>query len=43
MSRVVKFAATQLAITWDQEDSLAKCEATVREARTRVIRNTVFL
>lgn len=33
MSRVVKFAATQLAITWDQEDSLAKCEATVREAR----------
>ncbi|GAA5317477.1 MAG: N-carbamoylputrescine amidase [Candidatus Pelagadaptatus aseana] len=32
MSRVVKFAATQLAISWDIEANMAKCEATVREA-----------
>ncbi len=32
MSRKVTFAATQLAIGWDIEANLAKCEAAIREA-----------
>lgn len=27
MSRIVKFAATQLAISWDIEANIKKCEA----------------
>ncbi len=32
MSRVVKFAAVQLAISWDLADNLAKVKAAIREA-----------
>jgi len=32
MSRIVTFAATQLAISWDIEANLLKCEHTIREA-----------
>jgi N-carbamoylputrescine amidase len=33
MARLVKFAAVQLAISWDLNESLEKCEAAVREAK----------